>query len=134
MRGVRVLEFSGELDIFVKARIEEELSVIEWDEFDSWSIVDLTRVRYLDTTFINALMSLRDRLLRSGSTTRVCLVVPGTGIVRRIFEIMELDEYFPLFDDVPSARRSGMTLLTNPDAASLAEDLGPAASANDGNA
>lgn len=106
-----VLEFNGDLDIVVKDWIEREIGRIEYSEADTFNIIDLSRVNYLDTTFLNALMRIRNRLTKAQRLARICLVVPRSNFVRRIFEITDFDIYFPLFDDLPSARRSESVVL-----------------------
>lgn len=111
MDNLRVIEFHGDIDIVAKDWIDRELGRLEVAGDEAFTIVDLTRVRYLDTTFLNALMLVRNRMAKNAPDTRIYLVAPRGGSVRRLFEMAKLDVVFPLFHDVPSARRGLFAVL-----------------------
>jgi anti-anti-sigma factor len=62
-------------------------------------IVDLTRCTFVDSSFIGVLVALHG--------TDICtirLVVPGTqGIVRRTFEIVQIEQFFVIHDSLEQA-------------------------------
>jgi anti-anti-sigma factor len=97
---IRVLAFHGEIDISRKWWIEKELDRIELFDPQSVTIIDMTDVRYADTTFLNALIKVR-RKLGKRVEGRIYIVAPRLA---RIFEITGLDREFPMFDSVSSAR------------------------------
>ncbi len=111
MDNLRVIEFHGDIDIVAKDWVERELGRLEVAGDEAFTIVDLTRVRYLDSTFLNALMAVRNRMAKNTPDLRISLVAPRVGNIRRLFEMAKLDAVFPLFDDVPSARRSLFAVL-----------------------
>jgi anti-sigma B factor antagonist len=99
---IHVLELHGEIDISRQHEIEKKLGQIELFGRGSVTILDLTDVRYADTTLLNALVK----------TQKDVASLPGGGIfivapkhIARIFEITALDQVFPMFDDALSARR-----------------------------
>ena len=55
MSQTRLLSFYGEIDMARRQWIEEELEQIRWFPVMTTTILDLTYVRYLDTTFLTAL-------------------------------------------------------------------------------
>jgi anti-anti-sigma factor len=62
-------------------------------------IVDLTRCTFVDSSFIGVLVALHDTDICS-----VRLVVPGTQrIVRRAFEIVQMEQFFVIHDSLDQA-------------------------------
>ncbi len=110
MDNLHVLGLHGEIDISQKQWIERELDQIERFGPEAFTILDLTAVRYLDTTFLNALIRVKNRLAEYKPRIRICIVAPRISIVWRLSEITKLDAVFQLFEDVASARRSGAAL------------------------
>ena len=104
MPNVHVLALSGEIDLSRKQWIESELGQIERFGPQSTTIVDLNGVRYLDTTFFNALTRVHTRLRSAQPDSRICIVLRSDSLATRLFRITGLDQAFRLFDDVASAR------------------------------
>jgi anti-anti-sigma factor len=104
MDNFHVLEVRGEIDFSQKRRIERELEQIEGFGPDAVTILDLARVGYLDTTFINALLRERSRLAQRAPRSSIRLAAPRSAMVWRIFDISGLHRAFALFTDVDSAR------------------------------
>jgi anti-anti-sigma factor len=111
MENLHVLTLHGEIEVSKKVRIERELDQIEHFGPGAFVIIDLTDVRYADTTFINALLRVRNRLATTQPRTSIALAAPRTSMICRLFEITKLNRVFPFFDDVAAARRSTMILL-----------------------
>ena len=111
MDNLHVLGLHGEIDVSQKVRIERELDQIERFGPDAVTILDLADVRYLDTTFLNAILRVRARLAKTQPRHCIFLSAPRTSMVWRLLEIAKLDGAFLLFDDLASARRCGMIAL-----------------------
>jgi anti-anti-sigma factor len=86
--GVPVVELRGDWDISVAPRLKQRL-----DAFTSGYVtVDLSRTTFVDSTIIGTLIDLQRRLSRSGGGASLRL--PEHGIIRRVFEMMSLEQYF----------------------------------------
>lgn len=105
MANVHVLAIHGEIDISRKQWIEQELAQIEHFGPNATTILDLTDVRYLDTTFLNALDQIRTRLNARQAGSSVCIAAPSNRFVARLFEFTKTKRVFHVFDDLPAARR-----------------------------
>ena len=67
-------------------------------------VLDLTRLRYLDSAGVGAVVSCSKHAAASGGVMKVALL--RSGPVRRIFEITQLERGFEIFDDAASAAAS----------------------------
>lgn len=105
MANVHVLAFHGELDISQKQWIEQELGQVESFGSNATTILDLSDVRYLDTTFLNALCRIQAQLAGDPPRNSFCVIAARGTPASRLFSITRLDRVFRLFDDMPSARR-----------------------------
>ena len=103
-RGIRVLACKGamtsgggadELD----AAFERALA-----DADGRIVLDLTRLSYLDSAGVGAVVSCSKQAASSGAVMKIAL--RPSGPVRRIFEITQLDRGFEIFDDADSAAAS----------------------------
>ena len=101
--NIQVLELHGELDISRQHEIDKKLGQIELLGSDAVTIVDLTDVRYADTTLLNALVKTHKSVVRELPGSGIFIVAPKH--IARIFEITKLNTVFPIFEDVFSARR-----------------------------
>jgi anti-sigma B factor antagonist len=67
-------------------------------------VLDLTRLSYLDSAGVGALVACSKAAAAAGTVMKVALA--PTGPVRRIFELTQLERAFELFDDADSAAES----------------------------
>src|ERR1700712_1380160 len=81
--GVRVA-VSGELDLSSALVFEEELRRIEERSKQSLLVLDLTSLKFMDSTGLRLILSANARALNSG---RKLAIVQGGDAVRRIFRI-----------------------------------------------
>lgn len=114
MSDVRLLSLFGEIDIARRQWIEEELDQIKSFSVGTTTIVDLSDVRYLDTTFLTALARVGSYLERELPTNHIRIVAPERSFVRRILRITDFDEAFQTFDNLGSAQ-PGRKLAIVPD-------------------
>ncbi|GAC1300321.1 MAG: hypothetical protein NVSMB19_06700 [Vulcanimicrobiaceae bacterium] len=100
-----VLALHGDIDISQKQWLERELSCIKRIGPRSAAIVDLSDVRYLDTTFLNAFSRIQRYMRKKRPDANVCVVAPRDGFFPRMLEITNLSREYRMFPDMPSARR-----------------------------
>jgi anti-anti-sigma factor len=77
-----VVALAGEFDLASAQLVDEELARAQ----DSYPVVilDLSRVTFMDSTGLQVVLSVDERMRESGSTLRV---VPGGPQVQRLFEL-----------------------------------------------
>jgi anti-anti-sigma factor len=104
MANLHVLRLDGEIDLAQKRRIERELAEIKGFGSEAVVILDLTDVGYVDTTFLNALISVRNHSAHAHREGSIRLVAPHHNSVWHLMEITKLDTVFPMFDSMAAAR------------------------------
>lgn len=82
-RGAVVLAVRGELDLASSPLLERELVALDQAGAERL-VVDLSDVRFMDSTGLHALLAARRRALDSG---RALTIKPGPDAVQRIFEL-----------------------------------------------
>ncbi len=103
------LAFHGEFDISQKAQIEREFEELGETGPHATTILDLTDVGYIDTTFLNALVSIQKRVAHDLIDSHLC-VAAGQN-VSRVFHITALDRMFPVFASMALAREYAVARL-----------------------
>lgn len=105
-----IVVFAGEYDLNTKDQLRKELS-----RFHSVSelVLDLSGIKYIDSTFISELLVLV-RSRRAEGFPRITVVTPATSMVRRLFEVTGI---LPLFHVVESYSNDagGSTCVTHAD-------------------
>ena len=86
------LQISGELDALTVSEIRDELDRIVADG-EAEVVVDLTRLRLVDSSGVGAIVSLFKRVRAEGRQFRV---VGVQGQPREIFQVLRLDHVFHL--------------------------------------
>jgi anti-sigma B factor antagonist len=81
-----VLELEGDFDLAASRRFDEALHVAE--QADQDVLVDLSRLRFIDTTGVRMLLGADQRLRAAGHRLRLRR---GPDSVQRVFELMRLD-------------------------------------------
>jgi anti-anti-sigma factor len=102
-RRVGVLELSGDLDITVRHRLRVLVDQVLVEEVDG-VVVDLSRVRFIDMTGVNALVSLVARIQPRG--IRVVLAA-SPRLLDRLLRLLDL---YDDFDHTPTLG-SAMSLV-----------------------
>jgi anti-sigma B factor antagonist len=95
--AVRVA-LSGELDMSSALVFDEELRRIEADDLPRTLVLDLRRLKFLDSTGLRLIWSAHARARRCG---RMLKVVPGTAAVKRIFRLTGMNERLDIVEDCP---------------------------------
>ena len=92
--GRTVIAVSGELDVLTAPRLQERLAeVIDGGERDLW--VDLRPTEFIDSSGLSTLVAAQKRLRSlEGDLGLVC----PKGNIRRLLEIVSLDQVFTIVD------------------------------------
>jgi len=85
---IATLRFEGELDLSTAAQAESALNEVETDEGPRTLVLDLSGLRFLDSTGLRVILASDSRARRTGRQVRV---VPGPEPVHRVFRIALLD-------------------------------------------
>jgi anti-anti-sigma factor len=91
--GVFVFVLRGEVDLHVVPELRERLTQTI-DEGADYVVLDLARVRFMDSMALGVVLGASKRLQPQGGQLRV--IVPSGSDLRRIFEITMLDRVIPL--------------------------------------
>lgn len=101
----REFAFHGDFDISQKASIQRRFEPMR-EAGSPTTILDLTDVQYLDTTFLNAMVAFQKWAVYSNTDNHLC-VAAGRNL-SRIFHITALDRMFPVFATMALAREYAM--------------------------
>jgi anti-sigma B factor antagonist len=96
--GVSVLALTGEFDLAGVQKFEGMLKSLESQAPDVLA-VDLNGLQFMDSSGLRALVMADQRAKKAG---RRFAIVPGPEVVRRVFEITQLEERLDLVDGVES--------------------------------
>ena len=94
------ISLSGELDISSALTLEEELRRIEDEARPRVLVLDLRRLKFLDSTGLRLILAAHARALKRGGRLTI---VQGSDAVRRIFRLTGVGERLNVFDDVTAA-------------------------------
>jgi anti-sigma B factor antagonist len=89
---------SGELDLSSALLFDEELRRIEADDLPRTLVLDLRKLKFLDSTGLRLIWSAHSRARRCGRRLRI---VPGSDAVRRIFRLTGMNERLDIVEDSP---------------------------------
>jgi len=88
-----------ELDAGNVSEFREALTTV-LDESDRFVLLDLSQVKFVDSSGLGAILSLLRRLLGAGGDLKVCGV---EGPVRTLFELVRLHRVMDIFRDCETA-------------------------------
>jgi anti-sigma B factor antagonist len=91
---------SGELDLSSALTFEEQLRRLEEDEQPRVLVLDLRRLKFLDSTGLRLILAAHARALKRGGRLSI---VQGTDAVKRIFRLTGVLERLNVFDDLTAA-------------------------------
>jgi anti-sigma B factor antagonist len=92
--GAAGVAVRGELDMSTAPLLDESLDAAIRDSAGTF-VVDVTRVTFVDSTGVNVLLRARALL---GRTDREIVVVCPPGQVRRVLELVGVDDLFAIYD------------------------------------
>ena len=98
--AVGVVSLTGEVDIVQAYELRERLVGLIRNE-DLGLVVDLSRASYIDSVGVSLLFELAERL--SQRQLRLAVVLPETGLVRRVIKIVDLDSVAEVHPTVEEA-------------------------------
>jgi anti-anti-sigma factor len=98
--GVPVAYLEGEIDIANASEMRDQLLAALSDR-PRGLIVDLSSVTYLDSRGMHVMLELAERMKIRHQ--QLCVVVPVTAMIRRIFELTHFDMIVPLENSVEDA-------------------------------
>lgn len=96
--GATLLTVSGEIDLHSAPALRTRLDELH----GSAVVIDLSRVEFLDSSALGALVSGARGLAESGGWLRLACPPPH---VQKVFRITRLADVIPIFDDVAAAAR-----------------------------
>ena len=104
IRGIKVLSCFGAMTLGGGADELDEAFARVLREAGSGIVLDLTRLSYLDSAGIGAVVACSKKAAASGTVMKIA--VAASGPVRRIFELTQLERGFEIFVDADSAAAS----------------------------
>jgi len=104
VHGIRVVACIGSMTLGEGAEELELPFERALDQAGRGIVLDLTRLRYLDSAGIGAVIACSKKAAAKGTVLRVALA--PSGPVRRIFELTQLERGFEIFNDADSAAAS----------------------------
>src|SRR3954453_12960335 len=93
--GVTVIALTGEFDLAGVHKFQAELAGVEADA-PNVLLVDLGGLQFMDSSGLRALVMADHRAKAAG---RRLAIVPGPPVVRRVFEITQLDDRLDLVEN-----------------------------------
>jgi anti-anti-sigma factor len=87
-RGIHVVELEGELDLSVSGDLERQLLAVV-RRAPEHICIDLTRITYLDSSSVRALLRAAEAATDDGKKLRVG---GASGVSRRVLELTGVDE------------------------------------------
>ncbi|WP_437032182.1 STAS domain-containing protein [Streptomyces sp. enrichment culture] len=97
-----VLEVTGEIDVDTVDALEEGMARA-WEVNAPVTVVDLSHVRFADSSLLNLLLEARARYGSAGR--RLAVAGPFHDAVRRLFDLTGTAGHLPLTEDVATAVR-----------------------------
>lgn len=102
LAGAAGIVVRGEIDLSTAPLVEEGLDAAIHDSAGPFAL-DLSGVSFLDSCGVNVLLRARALL---GRTDRALLVVCPGGRVRRVLELVGIDDLFTLYESRQEAARA----------------------------
>jgi anti-sigma B factor antagonist len=93
-----IIQFSGEYDLSCKEQLRAELDGLSQGRN---LILDLSRVTYLDSTFISALVTIYKSRAESGHECETLIIQNQT--VQRLFDVLGLHKVLKIVDSMDAA-------------------------------
>jgi anti-anti-sigma factor len=94
------IALSGELDLSSALAFEDQLRRVEEEAQPRVLVLDLRRLKFLDSTGLRLILAAHARALKRGGRLSI---VQGTDAVRRIFRLTGVIERLNIFDDLTAA-------------------------------
>lgn len=99
LQGIHVLRASGEVDLSVKEQFERRIDEAV-EGAHSPLVIDLTDVRYMDSSGLNVLARAQRRM--TARNDRLCIVLQDPHL-QKVFEMMGFDKLFRIYQTLDHA-------------------------------
>jgi anti-sigma B factor antagonist len=99
LRGIHVLSVSGEVDYSVKDQFDSALTSAV-DGVHSPLVIDLTRIRYMDSTGLNALARAKSRMMARNDELYIVLSQPH---LIKVFAMVGFDKLLRIHETLDDA-------------------------------
>ncbi|EPG68141.1 anti-sigma factor antagonist [Leptospira semungkisensis] len=97
--NIVILDINGEIDLYNAPEIKDVIAkLIEEQKY--YTIINLEKVSYIDSSGIGALISSLSNLKKYQGGLKIINVA---GSVRKVFELTKLTSFFEIFDNEPDA-------------------------------
>ncbi len=96
-----VVELAGEIDVYTSPKVKEAMTELI-DQGHYHFIMNLEKVRYIDSTGLGVLISALKRVREFGGSVSLVCTNPQ---IKKIFDITGLVKIFGIFDSEPSAMK-----------------------------
>ncbi len=97
--NIVILDINGEIDLYNAPEIKDVIAkLIEEQKY--YTIINLEKVSYIDSSGIGALISSLSNLKKYQGGLKIINVA---GSVRKVFELTKLTSFFEIFDNEPGA-------------------------------
>ena len=97
-----VVELNGEIDVYTSPKVKDAIGELI-DEGHYNLVINLEKVRYIDSTGLGVLIGGLKRVREYGGTVHLVCTNPQ---IKKIFEITGLVKIFGIYEDEESAKRS----------------------------
>ncbi len=98
--NIILLNLTGRFDVALSSDIEKQIYNIINKEADKHLLLNLKEVEYMNSSMIGIIMSIKDILQERKKTVKFCNM---NNAVRVVFEVLELEEMFEIFDSEEDA-------------------------------
>lgn len=99
-----VVELAGEIDVYTSPTVKDAITELI-DQQHYMLVVDLERVRYIDSTGLGVLIGGLKRVREHGGAVRLVCTNPQ---IKKIFEITGLVKIFNIYEDEHSAMKAAV--------------------------
>ncbi|MFQ3927457.1 STAS domain-containing protein [Leptospira interrogans] len=97
--NIVILDINGEIDLYNAPEIKDVIAkLIEEQKY--YTIINLEKVSYIDSSGIGALISSLSNLKKYQGGLKI---INASGSVRKVFELTKLTSFFEIFDNESEA-------------------------------
>ena len=101
--NVILMNLIGRFDVTLSSDIEHQMNNIINKETDKHLLLNLKDVEYLNSSMIGIIMSVKNKFHERKKHIKICNM---NNAVRIVFEVLELEEMFEIFDSEEDALAS----------------------------
>ncbi len=98
-KGLSVVELAGEIDVYTSPKVKDAVGALI-DKGVYNLVIDLERVKYIDSTGLGVLIGGLKRVREHGGAVSLVCTNPQ---IKKIFDITGLVKIFGMYDSIPAA-------------------------------